>query len=50
LGEAIPAVSVASASPDPDVGVAVAILTNGNRSLPEMVRRFAPLATRARRL
>ena len=35
---------------DPDAAVAVAILTNGNRSLPEMVRRFAPLASRARRL
>jgi CubicO group peptidase (beta-lactamase class C family) len=35
---------------DPDAKVAVAILTNGNRSLPDMVRRFAPLAARARRL
>jgi CubicO group peptidase (beta-lactamase class C family) len=35
---------------DPDASVAVAILTNGNRSLPDMVRRFAPLATRARAL
>ena len=35
---------------DPDAKVAVAILTNGNRSLPDMVRRFAPLGTRARRL
>ena len=35
---------------DPGAEVAVAILTNGNRSLPDMVRRFAPLATRARRL
>lgn len=35
---------------DPDASVAVAILTNGNRSLPEMVRRFAPLSSRARRL
>jgi CubicO group peptidase (beta-lactamase class C family) len=35
---------------DPDTAVAVAILTNGNRSLPDMVRRFAPLASRARRL
>ena len=30
---------------DPDAAVAVAILTNGNRSLPDMVRRFAPLAS-----
>ncbi len=35
---------------DPGAAVAVAILTNGNRSLPDMVRRFAPLASRARRL
>lgn len=35
---------------DPEAAVAVAILTNGNRSLPDMVRRFAPLASRARRL
>lgn len=35
---------------DPDAQVAVAILTNGNRSLLDMVRRFAPLAGRARRL
>ncbi len=35
---------------DPDAEVAVAILTNGNRSLPDMVRRFAPLTTRARQL
>jgi CubicO group peptidase (beta-lactamase class C family) len=35
---------------DPDRGVAVAILTNGNRSLSDMVRRFAPLSSRARRL
>ncbi len=35
---------------DPDAAVAVVILTNGNRSLPEMVRRFAPLASRARRI
>jgi CubicO group peptidase (beta-lactamase class C family) len=35
---------------DPDAAVAVAILTNGNRSLVDMVRRFAPLAARARRL
>jgi CubicO group peptidase (beta-lactamase class C family) len=35
---------------DPRARVAVAILTNGNRSLPEMVRRFAPLASRARQL
>jgi CubicO group peptidase (beta-lactamase class C family) len=35
---------------DPDAKVAVAILTNANRSLPDMVRRFAPLSSRARRL
>lgn len=35
---------------DPDRRVAVAILTNGNRSLVDMVKRFAPLSTRARRL
>ena len=35
---------------DPDAAVAVAILTNGNRSLPEMLRRFAPLTSRARRI
>jgi CubicO group peptidase (beta-lactamase class C family) len=35
---------------DPDADLAVAILTNGNRSLPDMLRRFAPLSSRARRL
>jgi CubicO group peptidase (beta-lactamase class C family) len=35
---------------DPDSGLAVAILTNGNRSLFDMLRRFAPLSQRARRL
>jgi len=35
---------------DPDARAAIAILTNGNRSLVDMVRRFAPLASLARRL
>jgi len=35
---------------DPDAEVAIAILTNGNRSLPDMVRRFAPLSARARKV
>ncbi len=35
---------------DPGARLAIAILTNGNWSLTEMVRRFAPLASRARRL
>jgi CubicO group peptidase (beta-lactamase class C family) len=35
---------------DPGAELAIAILTNGNRSLPDMLRRFAPLSSRARRL
>ena len=35
---------------DPDAAIAVAILTNANRSLFDMVGRFAPLSARARRL
>ncbi len=35
---------------DPGARLAIAILTNGNHSLGDMVRRFAPLASRARRL
>jgi CubicO group peptidase (beta-lactamase class C family) len=35
---------------DPAAEVAVAILTNGNRSLLDMIRRFAPLAAHARRV
>jgi CubicO group peptidase (beta-lactamase class C family) len=35
---------------DPDTATSVAIFTNGNRSLIEMARRFAPLSQRLRRL
>jgi CubicO group peptidase (beta-lactamase class C family) len=35
---------------DPGTGTAVAILTNGNRSLPDMIRRFAPLSQRLRKV
>jgi CubicO group peptidase (beta-lactamase class C family) len=35
---------------DPRARLAIAILTNGNRGLGEMLRRFAPLASRARRI
>jgi CubicO group peptidase (beta-lactamase class C family) len=35
---------------DPDTGVAAAILTNANRSLADMLRRFPPLSHRLRRL
>jgi CubicO group peptidase (beta-lactamase class C family) len=35
---------------DPEARLAIAILTNGNRSLADMLRRFAPLSSRARRL
>ena len=33
---------------DPDANIAVAMLTNGNRSMGDLVRRFAPLSSRLR--